>query len=591
MRKGLVSTLGLLAGITLSCGTDINSGVDPNCPAGMVCDPNDPNNPNNPNNPTKPDTVIGVGPNGGGGGGGTPFDPGGNGSSGVKLDPNGNVILDPMGSIGSTSPFIYVSTTGNGAISKIDTRTMQQVARYHTAPGGNADPSRTTVSLNGDIVVANRAWDSFGSDASRASATMIAGDKGGCIDRNGNGRIDTFEGTGAIPAAFQWAAGQKDSPDECVLWTTSLNTNPDGTPRNTNPGTRPRAAGFDGEIGADGQLSRYVYIGLYDTREVIRIDAKTGAVAKRISVAPAEPYGLAVDKNSNVWIAGRGAAPYLVKIDTKANDTVRVYGANGDGKLSPCDNYGITADARGLIYIAPLSGSKLCRFNPANESWEQLLNTGVPALRGVAVDQNNQLWAAGHDSNVMLHVNVSAPPPATAGGATTMVRVETVALPGAATVAGAAIDFDNNVWGIPYTGGAFKIEPMNGNKVTVTQPGATTYTYSDMTGYQLRNASRNGTFRQNFTGCGEGTKWTNLTYQATAPAGTRVSIRYRAAATAAELPNAPWATATGMSPVMLNIMGKQNFLQVEVNMSTVDANTTPILSGLSAAYQCSNIVG
>ncbi|MFO0580163.1 MAG: hypothetical protein U1A78_39835 [Polyangia bacterium] len=588
MRKSAFYTLGLLAGVSLSCGTDINSGIDPNCPAGQVCDPSNPTDPNQ-----KPDTVVGVGPgSGGSGGGGTPFDPNANGSSGVKTDPNGNIILDPMGSIGSSSSFIWVSTTGNGSIAKVDVRTMKQVARYNTAPGAAADPSRTTVSLNGDVVVANRAWNSYGSQASRASAVMIAGDKSGCIDRNGNGKIDTFEGEGALPAAFQWPANQKDSPDECVLWLTPLNTNPDGTPRNTDPGTRPRAAGFDGEIGPDGQLSRYVYIGLYDTKEVVRLDAKTGAVVKRISVAPAEPYGLVIDKQSNVWVAGRGTANYLAKIATKSNDAVRVYGANNDGKLSPCDNYGITADARGLIYIAPVSGSALCRFNPTTESWETLTATGVPALRGVAVDQNNQLWAAGHDSSNMLHVDVSANPPA-AGGMTTMVKKEIVALPGAGTVAGAAIDFDNNVWGVSYTGGAFKIEPASANKLTMMNPGAATYTYSDMTGYQLRNASRNGTFRHIFTGCGEGTKWTTLTYQASSPPGTKFSIRYRAAVSIADLAAAPWTTASATSPqaIMLPAGTKQNYLQVEVNMSTVDANVSPVLSGLSAAFQCNNIVG
>ena len=42
---------------------------------------------------------------------------------------------------------------------------------------------------------------------------------------------------------------------------------------------------------------------------------------------------------------------------------------------------------------------------------------------------------------------------------------------------------------------------------------------------------------------------------------------------------------------MLPAGTKQNYLQVEVNMSTVDASVSPVLSGLSAAFQCNNIVG
>ena len=66
---------------------------------------------------------------------------------------------------------------------------MKQVAAYVTYPGGYADPSRTTVGLGGDAVVANRA----SNDGNKASATKIAGDKTTCVDRNGNGKIDTYE--------------------------------------------------------------------------------------------------------------------------------------------------------------------------------------------------------------------------------------------------------------------------------------------------------------------------------------------------------------------------------------------------------------
>lgn len=55
----------------------------------------------------------------------------------------------------------------------------------------------------------------------------------------------------------------------------------------------------------DGQLSQYVYIGLFTNKEVWRLDPKTGAVVTKINVAPAAPYGLVIDKQSNVWAAGR----------------------------------------------------------------------------------------------------------------------------------------------------------------------------------------------------------------------------------------------------------------------------------------------
>jgi len=122
------------------------------------------------------------------------------------------------------------------------------------------------------------------------------------------------------------------------------------------------------------------------------------------------------------------------------------------------------------------------------------------------------------------------------------------------------------------------------------------YMYSDMTGYQLRNASRAGTFRTTFQGCGTGnTTWSNLTYSVNAPRGTKVSIRYRGAISTTELTNSPWTTASGTSPVPISVtvpMGQTpRYLQVEVTMTSVDASLTPVLSGLSAGFTCSQVIG
>ena len=53
-------------------------------------------------------------------------------------------------------------------------------------------------------------------------------------------------------------------------------------------------------IAPDGTLSTYVYIGLFSTSEILRIDAKTGNVIKRIRVPGNNPYGLVTDKDGNV---------------------------------------------------------------------------------------------------------------------------------------------------------------------------------------------------------------------------------------------------------------------------------------------------
>ena len=574
VRPFLMGLFALGFGLSVAASTSCNSvllGPNPDCVDGTDC-PNDPNK--KPKDPKEMTSQVG-------GMGGTPFNPMGDESTGVKLDPNGNVILDPNGPAGQSQSVIWVANSTEGTVSKIDTRTMKQLARYTTYPGSMGDPSRTTVSLGGDVVVANRAWQN-GASGSSASAVKIAGEKSACFDRNKNGKIDTYEGEGPIPAQFVWAAGMKDSPDECVLWLTPLNTDAAG---NAAAQTLPRAAGYDGEI-LDGVLSLYAYVGLYNNREVIRLDSRTGAIVKRFNVSPSAPYGLVLDKGGNVWVLGlESGGPSLARIDVRGGDKVTVYSA-ANGKAPPC-GYGITSDARGLVYTA--GNSCVARFNPATESWEQFNNPSGSSHRGVAIDMKNQLWVA--DTGIgMHHIDVSAPPPA-AGGASTMVYRRTINSAGSNV--GAAIDFDNKPWVISQTSIATKIDPTT-YATTVVNTGSGPYTYSDMTGYQLRNASRAGIFRHTFAGCGQSvTTWTTLTFNLDTPTGSKAAIRYRGAPTVAELSSAPWQIVTEKSPAKINLplMPAANFLQVEVSMTSIDTRITPVLSSLSAAYTCKLVIG
>ena len=185
---------------------------------------------------------------------------------------------------------------------------------------------------------------------------------------------------GAIPAAMLWPAGQALPNDECVLWKTDMPA-----------GSLPRGAAFDGEIAPDGQLSQYVYIGLFTNKEVWRLDPKTGAVVTKINVAPAAPYGLVIDKQSNVWAAGRenGGSSAVMRIETKNGDKL----TNFPG--SSC-NYGITADARGYIYTSGYDAGCVARLDPSTAKWETLAVAGMAAGngRGIAIDQNNH-WSGG----------------------------------------------------------------------------------------------------------------------------------------------------------------------------------------------------
>ena len=99
--------------------------------------------------------------------------------------------------------FIWVANSPEGTVSKIDTRTAAEVARYRTGPEDNPDPSRTAVELTGDVAVLNRA----------GSVTKIAALLERCVDGNANGTIETSSGPDDV---LPWGT------DECVLWHQTL---------------------------------------------------------------------------------------------------------------------------------------------------------------------------------------------------------------------------------------------------------------------------------------------------------------------------------------------------------------------------------
>jgi hypothetical protein len=492
----------------------------------------------------------------------TPFDNGDEGSYGVKKDKDGNIILDPGNRTGSMTPIIWVANSDEGTVSKIDTRTMIEVARYYTFTGGGADPSRTTVGLSGDVVVANRSIP----DPARASAVRIAGDRSGCVDRNGNGKIDTSENTVAGQAAkpMPWPAGMENNPpDECILWLTKL-----------TPGSLPRAAGYNAGVAENDTV---VYIGLYNTKQVVRLDARSGTIQKTINVAPAMPYGLVLDKNGDVWV--RGAEGSLAVIRVGMGDQVKVY--NG-AKAPPCP-YGIAADASGKIYTA--GSTCISRFDPATETWEtlDLAGQGATFTRGLAVDNKNGVWVA-DTSTGMFHIDASGPKMIYKGKTATL----------SSNNVGAAVDFDNTPWVISQANSmAYKVNPTNYSTQQV-KVGSGPYTYSDMTGYQLRNAGAPaGIWRHTFLGCTgtAQTRWVNLDWKLEAPTGSQVVIRVRSARDKAGLMAAPWTEVSKVPsdkpPVSLNIPSVNgSILQVEFGMKSADAKITPILSGVSAGYNC-----
>ncbi|MDQ3033949.1 MAG: hypothetical protein M3Y87_16150 [Myxococcota bacterium] len=499
-------------------------------------------------------------------GGMTPFDPeghtDGSESDAVGLDPTGALVLD---SRRIETAFIWIANTGNGTVSKVDTRTRVEVARYRTGPSDGVDPSRTTVNSLGDVYVGNRAGQ---------SATKISVLGADCPDTNGDGTITTSTGpTDVLP----W--GQ----DDCVLWHASL---PDG-------GIIRSMAAQD-TYGPDGEIITAVWVGGWDGI-VWKLDGETGAILVR-TASPSNNYGFALDGSGNLWISGRSGSR-LGRIDTNrctstaacdvapcAEDTCMKQQIPVPSGYNP---YGITVDAAQRVWIANHGSGTIARYDhaAAGARWEV---TSVGAnCHGIAADGSGWVWAA-CDGLGVVRLLADDPSMWTA-----------VAGSEGRGAKGMAVDFDGQIWCINLGSGndATVIVPGPGLMdytvdVGVVPVGITRYTYSDMTGQQLRLATDpRGWYRRPFEGCPEGsaaTVWRDLRFEGDAPPGTLFRFRVRTAPTRAELAAAMWILVgeapPGTSPLdvgaALTAAGveHQQWIEVEVQLEAMRASATEIIS-------------
>lgn len=460
---------------------------------------------------------------------GTPFDLEADETDGVGLDDDGAIILD---SSRVNTNFIWIANTPQGTVSRFDTSTFEEVGRYLTGPaaGGN-DPSRTSVNSLGDVYVGNR----NGNSVSRIS--VLGAD---CPDTNGDGAITTATDGTFLPFGS----------DDCVLWTTDLNA--------ALPGERHiRAVAAQDVEGPDGELRQFVWIGGYDTNRVAKLDGETGAV---LFTTPStnQPYGFALDGEGNLWISTR-QGNFLGRLDTNrcideasCADAVCDGEGGGDGCVkqrlnAPYMPYGVTVDFNQRVWLAGADVARYDPMAPAGSRWVRVnLPFGGIAVHGVAADAMGWVWGAAQGNGV---VRIDADSPTT---------WQAVAGTTGFSNKGMAVDAEGKIWSVTQSDRAVVITPgptIDAASVNtdVARSVVTPYTYSDMTGLQLRLATNpRGFYRHVFEGCAEGsaegTDWTEVHWVAETPAGTNVMFRVKTSDDRATLDAAEWITVAMVPP-------------------------------------------
>lgn len=527
-----------------------------------------------------------------GAGTGNPWMPDGINSDGVTVDPADGALV--LGVLGLNSPGVWVSNMNDGTLSRLDPATGREIGRYYSArpdpvnnarPGGEYCnwsntgncPSRTAVDQNFDCYVANRAFGSQG------TLTKIAADLRRCVDRNGNGRIDTStdrNGDGRIqqgdPTEFFGVN------DECILWTVPVGGN-NGVPRSLAIGVAPPGV----DVGD-------IWVGNYNTAIAYRFRPSDGALLGSVALNSGgrnlHSYGAAADVRGRIffWSINHGGGYQMGYVNPSSGTftwTARqTYSSSGYGMT-----YYINADgSREYFFTALWGSSRVARYDVLANSWITAESPGNP--RGMAADINGNVYAAGWDRSRY------------GGGAQrTLWRWDTNlagfseawAAPSASSFMGVGVTFDNAVWLIGAGGSrGARLAADRASWLESPQVFSGPYTYSDFIGYGL-NVFANPRGHYSFVtdagpDCDQ--RWETVEWNATTPVGTTVEVWVRSSPTSAGLAAQPWIGPFRTTPANLRAapgpVPNGRFLEMDIRMETTDRRLTPRVYSAGATGYC-----
>lgn len=544
----------------------------------------------------------------------------------LGTQPNGTLCADGVHGCCSRDESVPGANGGHQAINVVGNR-----------------PSRTAVDFNGDMWVANRAH------GRQPSVTKIASHPDRCIDRNGNGTIDTssdVNGDGIITtdcnednlpddAATACNPGLAHEffglDDECILFTVNIGT--------VGSLARPLALGPPKEPDEFSNISftADAWAGTWEDGTFYRIHGETGEIVETVKLGPIDgvdshPYGAAIDQYGILW-APNFSSKELFYFDTKdPTKQGRVQADVGGGGF-----YGIAIDgyvvpgetmARQQVWLGEWSGSGAYRYRPVrdqgfdglkNGTWARAQFEDPGALkqgRGIGVDNRTPTsfaWVA-LDGGAIGRIPVDIP-----DQVTTLVAANSVFPTGQNGTLGAGVASNLDVWGVNQAASSavhFSVDAagnVTGPPDIVPlddKPNAGSnfcplggckplpYTYSDFTGFGLVNfTAPKGFYSWTQKGCGDGakTKWYAVQFDALTPPGTSLTVAARSAATVEGLAGAPFTGEYASSPADLSAApgpldpNPAEYIQVRFTFQTT-GEASPKLKGFQIAFACEKTV-
>ncbi len=490
-------------------------------------------------------------------------------AAGQSLHVNGGGDQVQLDETAGAYPFVWIAVSSKGTIVKIDARTGAILGEYFSSPAGQPrNPSRTTVDLDGNVWTANRDGNSIvhiGNEENKQ-----------CVDRNGNGVIDTSRGFGDLRPWTNTGGADTDggistAADECILHYTRVSAR----------GTRHLSITKDNDVwvsGKDGSVSQPFDL----------VDGRTGLIKRSEPSVGYGGYGGLIDRNGVIW-----SARPLLRWDPR----LPLAGPNGGNwrGLAPIDSYGLCIDPQGNVWETYLEGPTT--GNPATSGilrkWAAdgtLLGTfghGFARAQGCAVDARGDVWVAHTlDSSVTVgHVKNNG------------AFVGNVTLPSGVT--GVAVDLHGKIWTSNHNSrNVSRIDPNAGpigadgvtrvGAVDFTTPdlGGIPYNYSDMTGSTLVGAPREGRWSVVFDSGLAGAKWGLIRWNESRCGDGSLSVRVASSLDGLTFTADQPAASGQRVPVP-----DGRYLRVTVTFTRATTGESPVLYDLSVGTEAFTVPG
>jgi len=474
----------------------------------------------------------------------------------------------------STFPVLWVANAGEDTLSRWNTETNEEEARYHTWFGAKGNhgawsgpaPSRTAVDSDGNAYVANRHFDN-----KPANVFKILTDD--WVDRNGNGVLDTSNDAnsdGVIDASemIQFTDDNANGVieddeinDERIAWVATVGT--------SNCLGRSLAIDLDGDI----------WLGCYNEQAYYKLDGNDGGLLEGpISVSGHTPYGALVDKHGILWGASLGNN--MLRLDTSDN-SVQILNHNNaeDGYYG--SNYGIAIgydeSDNTQVYLGSNSGYTYIQYNSLTDTFSTPAEIHY-AVRGVATDADGNI-IAGAASNAVINLGGAAKF-APNGSLIWMAPTQV----GASETRGTVVASDGNVWLVHvYADMISKINGVDGTPMGAFDSGIGPYTYSDATGVGFSGSISSGTWTTIYDTGADNTELGPVSWSADVPAETTLTVRVRSSNDQATW--SPWETIS--SGVGFSTTPDGRYLEIDVSMKSSGENS-PILYDLTVDSGCSS---